>query len=115
MEDTISSKEFWECKSCNINSKTKDRMIPCPRGGCDAEIIGHLIKKTHFEPLVKVLDNHSHVLVDFENPSISIEETASDYYLGREDYIDVEKAFIEGAKSEAAKQYWFKIFKQENK
>ena len=34
--------DYWECKSCNINSLTKNRIIPCPRGGCEAEVKGTL-------------------------------------------------------------------------
>lgn len=37
---TVKVTDFWECKRCNINSNTKGRMIPCPRGSCEADIIG---------------------------------------------------------------------------
>lgn len=33
-------KDLWVCERCNINSTSKDRMIPCPRGGCEAEVGG---------------------------------------------------------------------------
>lgn len=33
-------KDIWKCDSCEISSNTKGRMIPCPRGGCDALIVG---------------------------------------------------------------------------
>jgi hypothetical protein len=34
--------EVYECKSCEIDSLTEKRMCPCPRGGCDAVVIGKL-------------------------------------------------------------------------
>lgn len=36
-------KEYWSCDSCKINSNTRNRMIPCPRGSCEAEIVGEII------------------------------------------------------------------------
>ena len=42
MKTKIKEKDYYKCVSCNINSLTKDRMCPCPRGNCDAEIIGIL-------------------------------------------------------------------------
>jgi hypothetical protein len=35
-------KDFWACERCDIDSRTKGRMIPCPRGSCEAEIIGRV-------------------------------------------------------------------------
>ena len=31
--------DLWYCERCNITSLS-ERMCPCPRGGCEAEIIG---------------------------------------------------------------------------
>lgn len=36
----VKTKDFWACERCKITSNTKGRMIPCPRGGCDAEVVG---------------------------------------------------------------------------
>jgi len=51
MEDStkIKVKDFWSCESCNINSNTKGRMIPCPRGGCDAEVAGQITITTELK------------------------------------------------------------------
>jgi len=38
--------DYWECKRCRINSKTKDRMCPCPRGSCEAEVTGREVITT---------------------------------------------------------------------
>lgn len=43
MKNKIKQTDYYECKSCKINSTTKGRMCPCPRGGCDARITGTLI------------------------------------------------------------------------
>ena len=32
----------YECKSCEIDSLTGNRMCPCPRGSCDAVVVGKL-------------------------------------------------------------------------
>ena len=42
----IKKDDYYECLSCKINSTTKDRMCPCPRGNCDARITGTLIITT---------------------------------------------------------------------
>jgi hypothetical protein len=36
----VITEDYFECKLCNISSETKGRMCPCPRGGCEAEIVG---------------------------------------------------------------------------
>ena len=38
--------DFYECKRCEITSDTKGRMCPCPRGSCEAAIIGTKIVQT---------------------------------------------------------------------
>ncbi len=43
METIVKKKDYWVCDRCEINSKTKDRMIPCPRGGCEADVKGEII------------------------------------------------------------------------
>ena len=40
---TESEEGFFECVKCGITSYTKDRMIPCPRGGCEAEETGVIV------------------------------------------------------------------------
>lgn len=42
LKESIKVKEtdIYGCSSCKITSETSGRMCPCPRGGCDAEIIG---------------------------------------------------------------------------
>lgn len=53
MKKTINKSDYWVCARCNINSNTKNRMIPCPRGGCEAYIKGEIIKTKElvlFEP-----------------------------------------------------------------
>ena len=39
MKTKIKEEDYYECKSCKINSLSK-RWCPCPRGGCDALIVG---------------------------------------------------------------------------
>lgn len=34
--------DFYSCERCKINTDTSGRMCPCPRGSCEAEIIGKL-------------------------------------------------------------------------
>ena len=43
MKTTTKKKDYWVCERCKINSNTKNRMIPCPRGGCEAAIKGEII------------------------------------------------------------------------
>lgn len=38
-------KDYWECDRCEINSLKKDSMCPCPRGSCDAELVGVVVTK----------------------------------------------------------------------
>jgi hypothetical protein len=38
--------DYWVCGRCNITSDTEQRMCPCPRGGCDAELVGEKETKT---------------------------------------------------------------------
>lgn len=38
-----SKKDYYECERCQISSQTKGRMIPCPRGGCEAELKGETV------------------------------------------------------------------------
>lgn len=40
---TIKEEDYYSCNSCNITSQTKNRMCPCPRGGCEAKIVGTII------------------------------------------------------------------------
>lgn len=42
MKTTIKKKDYLVCNRCGINSNTKGRMIPCPRGGCEAEVKGEI-------------------------------------------------------------------------
>lgn len=35
--EKVTSDVFYECARCNIDSKSKDQMCPCPRGSCEAE------------------------------------------------------------------------------
>ena len=42
----IKKEDIYGCESCEITSETKGRMCPCPRGGCEAEIIGEKIVTT---------------------------------------------------------------------
>jgi hypothetical protein len=39
----VKETDIYGCSSCKITSETKGRMCPCPRGSCDAEIIGQKI------------------------------------------------------------------------
>lgn len=45
MDEIIKEEEedYYSCSRCNITSKTKDRVCPCPRGSCEAKIIGTLL------------------------------------------------------------------------
>lgn len=50
MRKTITTKnkeeEYWKCNRCRITSETKDRMCPCPRGGCEARLVGKIVTTT---------------------------------------------------------------------
>ena len=35
---------YFECDRCEINSLSQDRMCPCPRGSCEAELRGVIEK-----------------------------------------------------------------------
>ncbi len=41
--EKTTKKDYWVCDSCNITSQTKSRMIPCPRGNCEAKVKGEII------------------------------------------------------------------------
>lgn len=44
---SVTKSEYYECDSCKTTSETKDRMCPCPRGGCEAKLKGQItIEKT---------------------------------------------------------------------
>ncbi len=43
MKTTVNKEDYWVCNRCKINSNTKGRMIPCPRGGCEAKLKGQII------------------------------------------------------------------------
>jgi hypothetical protein len=34
------TEDYYACPRYDINSRTKDRMCPCPRGSCEAEVVG---------------------------------------------------------------------------
>ena len=36
----IIEEDCYECKRCDISSEHENRLCPCPRGGCEAEIVG---------------------------------------------------------------------------
>jgi len=38
-----SVEEYWECKRCESDSISKYVSVPCPRGSCDALLMGDLI------------------------------------------------------------------------
>lgn len=46
MKDKVKNKDYFECERCEINSLTKGRMCPCPRGGCEAELKGKIVITT---------------------------------------------------------------------
>lgn len=42
------TKDLYECPRCQINCMTKGDMCPCPRGRCEAAIVGTVtITKTY--------------------------------------------------------------------
>ncbi len=45
----IKSDDYYTCKTCEINSETKGRMCPCPRGSCEAIITGTIKTTTIIE------------------------------------------------------------------
>jgi len=45
----VKKEDIWSCDSCKIHSDTKNRMCPCPRGGCDAIVIGKKVITTTTE------------------------------------------------------------------
>jgi len=49
MEKEIKKEDYYECKRCDINS-LGPRFCPCPRGGCEAEIVG--VKITTVEVVI---------------------------------------------------------------
>lgn len=73
MKKINKTEDYWVCERCGINSLDDvDRMIPCPRGSCDAEIKGvvtttikvvlnNIIKQItedEFYENYKLIDNH---------------------------------------------------------
>lgn len=49
----VTKEDFYACPRCDINSGTKGRLCPCPRGGCEAIVVAEKIvtKTTMYEPL----------------------------------------------------------------
>ena len=45
----------------------------------------------------------------------TIEEAANNWIKNTSEFLSVKNGFIEGAKSDAARDYWFKIFKEQSK
>lgn len=39
----VTKTDFWYCDRCNIDSATNGRRCPCPRGGCEAEVVATTI------------------------------------------------------------------------
>ena len=39
------SRPYWYCSRCKIDN-TGERMCPCPRGSCDAEVVGRITTTT---------------------------------------------------------------------
>lgn len=73
MEKTEEKEDYWICDTCGVNTfDNPKRMIPCPRGGCDAEVKGTIFKTTEivlhntikqitedeFYETYKLVDNH---------------------------------------------------------
>ena len=63
--------EYWECDRCGINSRTRNRMCPCPRGGCEAEFTGVVTITTKTE-LVK-FKNHERIHTLQESDAVESE------------------------------------------
>jgi hypothetical protein len=38
----INKYDYYICERCEINSETKGRMCPCPRGSCEAVPVGKM-------------------------------------------------------------------------
>lgn len=53
----VSNNEWFSCKSCKISSSTKGRLIPCPRGGCEAEITHTVVTITRTAKFKKNICN----------------------------------------------------------
>lgn len=49
MKISEDKKSYYVCSSCNITTLTPNRMCPCPRGGCEAEIKGKIKTETYLE------------------------------------------------------------------
>ena len=48
---------YFECERCAINTNTKNKMIPCPRGSCEAKAKGIITTTT---TITLKLFNHDH-------------------------------------------------------
>ncbi len=53
----VKKKDFWKCVRCNATSKSKGTMIPCPRGGCEAEVCGEIIVTTEIRLFEEASDD----------------------------------------------------------
>lgn len=42
---TTKTEDIWYCSRCEISSFTSGRMCPCPRGDCEAKVIGEVTKE----------------------------------------------------------------------
>lgn len=51
-KEKIKRVDVYYCDRCNISSDTSRRMCPCPRGGCDAEVVAKRMITTITETLV---------------------------------------------------------------
>lgn len=37
------TEEIWACERCKITHQNKKQMCPCPRAGCEAEVVGQKV------------------------------------------------------------------------
>lgn len=121
MEDTILNKAMRDI-ACRAYVHATEEMYTSEIGNWTLELALSALKD--FDKWYNSLDlkqpiiseAHSSLIVDFENPPITIEEAAREYAsLFYSENMKVELGFIAGAKSEAAKQYWYKQFLREKK
>ena len=57
MGKEVIKRDYWTCDRCKIDSETKGRMVPCPRGSCDAEITGEVTITKEIVKFDKPLEN----------------------------------------------------------
>ncbi len=75
----VKKTDVYGCERCKITSETKDRMCPCPRGSCEANIIGKKIATT--EVLLKPIPEKKQLIKNKKRQTLNDDDSEGvDFY-----------------------------------